>query len=156
MPRFTTGHSFDDIDNFCVIYFFFFFAAFFLAAFFLVAIVEITPFPLARFCVAVNDHATASIFLIAKSSIQNFVLDCDLIHQPGWPNSTSFERKLTSLSTPKLISGLTGVTEAAGPALGGGQLFHNVPRGDRVLGHDQLRDALAALDDERRIAQIHQ
>jgi hypothetical protein len=31
MPRFTTGHSFDDIDNFFC-YFFFFFLAFFLVA----------------------------------------------------------------------------------------------------------------------------
>jgi hypothetical protein len=61
-------------------YFFFFLAAFFLAAFFLVAIVEITPFPLARFCVAVNDHATDSIFLIAKLSIQNHVANCDFLH----------------------------------------------------------------------------
>jgi hypothetical protein len=41
MPRFTTGHSFDDIDNFYFIYFFFFFAAF--LAFFLVAIEKIPP-----------------------------------------------------------------------------------------------------------------
>jgi hypothetical protein len=81
MPRFTTGHSFDDIDNFCFnYYFFFFFATFFLAAF-LVAIVEITPFQLARFCMAVIDHATASIFLIAKLSIQNSVLVGDFDHQ---------------------------------------------------------------------------
>ena len=81
MPRFTTGHSFDDIDNLCLfIYFFFFFgAAFFLAAF-LVAIVVITPF-VSRFCMAVIDHATASIFLIAKLSIQNDVLGCDHAHQ---------------------------------------------------------------------------
>lgn len=42
MPRFTTGHGFDDIDNFLVNYFFFFFAAAFF--FFLVAIVIIPPF----------------------------------------------------------------------------------------------------------------
>ena len=41
MPRFTAGHSFDDIDNFFGFnYFFFFLAAFF----FLVAIVIIPPF----------------------------------------------------------------------------------------------------------------
>jgi hypothetical protein len=44
MPRFTTGHSFDDIDNF-IFYYFFFFATFFLAAAFLVAKV-IPPFRL--------------------------------------------------------------------------------------------------------------
>jgi hypothetical protein len=44
MPRFTAGHSFDDIDNFLVNYFFFFLAAAFF--FFLVAIVRIPPFVL--------------------------------------------------------------------------------------------------------------
>jgi uncharacterized protein (DUF58 family) len=84
-------------------YFFFFFATFFLAAFFLVAIVWITPFPLARFGMVVTDHATASIFLIAKLSIQNIVANCDLAHQAGCRPSTSFERKGSSLSTSKKI-----------------------------------------------------